>query len=495
MSQSLIKTAIQQICQEKNLTEEAVLHAIELALAAAYRKDFGNKLQNIVAEFDLQTGGVKVFDIKTVVEDMPEELLAEDAIVAEAELKTTGQKTTKSFVAEEIEADDEEDVRRFNPKTEIQLSDAKAIDPKYKVGNEIVTSLEVPGEFGRMAAQTAKQVIIQRIREVERENVYNEYKTLEHQVVNGAVQRREGRNVLVDLDKTTAVMPPEEQVAGERYSVGNRMRFYLLAVEQTSRGPHIVVSRSHTEIVRKIFENEIPEVANGVIEIKSIAREAGYRSKVAIISNDENIDPIGSCVGQRGARIQTVISELNGEKVDIILWDENPVKFITNALSPAKVVAVELKEKEKTAKVVVKEDQLSLAIGRAGQNVRLASKLVDWRIDISSEVGETNVDEKERDEEVETTEEKTAKTKKSAKKEPAIDEVATDEVNNNDNDSEVAEKKPKKKKVKKSVEVVSGESKTEEVVEESTAAQAEEEIIEKIEPVIEEEKSVAEATE
>ncbi|MFA4872255.1 MAG: transcription termination factor NusA [Patescibacteria group bacterium] len=380
MSQSPIQAAIQQICQEKNLSEEAVLHAIEMALAAAYRKDFGNKMQNIITEFDSKTGAVKVFDVKTVVEDLPEEELA--SMEAEAEIKA--ESPSSSFVAEENE--DGEPIKKFNPKTEIQLSPAKEINKKYELGDEIITPLEVPGEFGRMAAQTAKQVIIQKIREVERENIFNEYKSLEHQVVNGAVQRREGRNVLVDLDHATAIMPIEEQSPGERYSIGNRMKFYLVLVEQTSRGPQLIVSRSHPDIVKKIFELEIPEVANGAIEIKSLAREAGNRSKIAIISNDENIDPIGSCVGQRGTRIQTIIHELNGEKVDIILWDENPVKFITNALSPAKAQSVELleRENEKVAKVAVRDDQLSLAIGRAGQNVRLASKLTGWRIDIVS---------------------------------------------------------------------------------------------------------------
>lgn len=378
MTQSAIQAAISQICQEKNISEESVLHTIELALAAAFRKDFGNKMQNIITEFDSKTGDVKVFDFKTVVEDMPEEELEN----AEGGKEMEVVQDEKSFVSE----DGEEEIRRFNPKTEIQLKDAKEINSKYKIGDEIITPLEVPGDFGRMAAQTAKQVIIQKIREVERQNIFDEFKVLEHQVVNGTIQRREGKNVLVDLGTTTALMPSEEQVPSERYNVGNRMRFYIKTVEQTTRGPQIIVSRSSIEVVKKIFELEIPEIANGIIEIKSIAREAGSRSKVAIMTNDEGIDPIGSCVGQRGGRIQTIISELNGEKVDIILFDENPIKFITNALSPAKVFSVELKDgtEEKSAVVTVKEDQLSLAIGRGGQNVRLASKLTDWKIDIIS---------------------------------------------------------------------------------------------------------------
>jgi transcription termination/antitermination protein NusA len=440
MAQSPIQTAITQICQEKNLSEESVLHTIELALAAAFRKDFGNKMQNIIAEFDAKTGDVKVVDFKTVVEDVPEEELERQ--VEEAEKEVEVKRDDKSFVSSDDS--DEEEVKRFNPKTEIQLIDAKEINKKYKIGDEIITPLEVPGEFGRMAAQTAKQVIIQKLREVERQNVFDEFKVLEHQVVNGNVQRREGRNVLVDLGATTALMPTEEQVSNERYNVGNRMKFYIKSVEQTTRGPQIIVSRASEEIVRKIFELEIPEVANGVIELKSISREAGNRSKVAIITNDDSIDPIGSCVGQRGARIQTIIGELNGEKVDIILWDEDPIKFITNSLSPAKVINVKLKEEgeEKSALVTVKDDQLSLAIGRGGQNVRLASKLTDWKVDIISDSGTASNDEdleeateddkKEKDEEIteeivegkeEPKEKKKTKKKKEEKKEEDTEEV------------------------------------------------------------------------
>lgn len=417
MSQSPIQAAIQQICQEKNLSEDVVLKAIESALSAAYRKDFGNKLQNIVTEFDPRTGEVKVFDVKTVIENideitetgeeektkeekkqtkkMKEEVggnfaaafalaLAEKQAEEEAEKEKNEEKksepTQKSFLAEEVgEFDDE---KRFNPKTEIQLTDAKEIDPKYKIGDEIITPLEVPGEFGRMAAQTAKQVIIQKLREEERLKIFEEYKTLERTLIIGTIQRREGRNVFVDVGNAIAIMPPEEQVDRERYNMGNRMKFYLKSVDQGARGSMIVVSRADNELVRFIFEEEIPEITTGSIEIKSIAREPGNRTKVAIASNEENIDPIGSCVGQRGSRIQTIIGELNNEKVDIILWDENPTKFITNSLSPAKIANIEIDQENKIAKVSVNDDQLSLAIGRGGQNVRLASRLTGWKIDI-----------------------------------------------------------------------------------------------------------------
>lgn len=424
MSQSPIQAAIQQICQEKNLSEEVVLVAIESAMAAAFRKDFGNKLQNIITEFDAKTGDVKVFDVKTVVEDMPEE--GEEGAVAEEKVATTVKteskpkqkkikeeagasfaaafaaalkskqlqeeeeknlgetQVIKSFLAEEV-ADEDIEERKFNPKTEIQLKDAKEINPDAKLDEEIITQLEVPGEFGRMAAQTAKQVIIQKLREEERLKLFEEYKSMENTIIIGTIQRREGRNVLVDLGNTVAILPPEEQVERERYNIGNRMKFYLKSVDANARGSMLLLSRTTTDLVKGVFEDEIPEIASGAIEIKSIAREAGSRTKVAIASNEESIDPIGSCVGQRGSRIQTIISELSGEKVDIILWDENAAKFITNSLSPAKVVDVRTDEANHLAVVKVKEDQLSLAIGRAGQNVRLASRLTGWKIDIISD--------------------------------------------------------------------------------------------------------------
>lgn len=433
MSQSPIQAAIQQICQEKNLDEDVVLRSIEAALAAAYRKDFGNKLQNIITEFDPKSGNVKVFDVKTVVEDLPPEPeldeegnpiypvaapAVEEKVVKEkkqrkpkeevgsnfaaafaAALKAKQEEeenekagavkvpVTKAFIAEEAEgvpAEGEEE-RKFNPKTEIELKEALLAKPDAKLGDEIITPLELPGEFGRMAAQTAKQVIIQKLREEERIKVFEEFKSLEHTLITGTISRREGRNVLVDLGHTTAILPPEEQVERERYNTGNRMKFYLKTVELGMRGSNLVVSRTTTDLVKEIFEEEIPEIASGAIEIKNIAREAGSRTKVAITSHEENIDPIGSCVGQRGSRIQTIISELSGEKVDIILWDENPAKFITNALSPAKIVSVTIDEPSHLAKVLVKEDQLSLAIGRGGQNVRLASRLTGWKIDIISD--------------------------------------------------------------------------------------------------------------
>lgn len=419
-----IQQAIRQIALEKNLSEASIMETINSALAAAYRKDFGTKNQNIVFEFDLDSGDMKVYDKKVVV-DFPTEIIAEiDALgrdkkfvktkeeleapkeeIEEKPKKKGRAKKTKepSFApalaeamegkgklapaenldSEEITPEEEANAAiKFNPKTELLLDDAKKVKKSAKVGDELIIPLEIPDNFGRMAAQTAKQVIIQKIREAERETIFNEFKEKEHQLLNGVVQRREMRGVLVDFGKVTALMPFEEQIKSERYNPGERLKFYVAFVGMSIKGPEVIVSRTSPELLRKLFENEIPEIANGSIDIMAIAREAGARSKVAVKSNSENIDPIGSCVGQRGARIQTIINELGGEKVDIIEWNEDPRRFISNALSPAKVVGIETNESEKIATVTVAEDQLSLAIGKEGQNVRLAAKLTGWKINI-----------------------------------------------------------------------------------------------------------------
>ena len=366
---SEIHDAIQQICDEKNIPIDSVLATIEAALAAAYRKDFGQKNQNVQMIFDLDTGSMEAFDVKTVVEDMDLEELEN----ARAEIEA------KREAGEEI---DEAGYKHFNPKTEIMLTEAKELDKKAKLGDELRIKLDIPDEFGRMAAQTAKQVIIQRLREAEREVIFNEFKNRENEIISGTIQRREGRLVLVDLGQTMAILPPEEQVPGERYNSGQRFKFLLLQVQIGAKGPELVVSRAHPNLLIELFKIEVPEIASGVVEIKTVAREAGSRSKVAVFSHESNIDPVGSCVGQRGTRVQTVIAEIGGEKIDIIEWSENLEKFISSSLSPAKVESLELDEAKKTAKVKVKSDQLSLAIGRAGQNVRLAAKLTNWRIDI-----------------------------------------------------------------------------------------------------------------
>ena len=382
-----LTNAIKQICDEKSLSYEAVLATIESALAAAYRKDFGKKNQNIVVEFNPDTTKSKIFDLKEVVADLPEEpeepeIEADSAAPAPVAIETKAEPAEKAGqTAGEADGEEEEEFR-FNPKTMIQLSDAKLIKKTAKLGDEIKIKLDIPESYGRMAAQTAKQVIIQRLREAERDMIFNDFKEKENEVVTGVVQRREGKIVLVDLGKAVGILTPEEMIHGEQYRAGDRVKVYVKEVNSRPRGPEIVLSRVSDEILKKVFYLEIPEISNGLIELKNVAREAGHRSKVAVWTDSDNVDPIGSCVGQRGARIQTIITELGGEKVDIIQYDENPIAYITNALSPANVIAIDLDEAEKKAVDKVANDQLSLAIGKGGQNARLAAKLTGWRIDI-----------------------------------------------------------------------------------------------------------------
>ncbi|MBU6447710.1 transcription termination/antitermination protein NusA [Patescibacteria group bacterium] len=337
--------ALEQIEEEKGIAREEIISMIEASLAAAFRKDYGEKDQNIVVEFNPENLSTKVFDVKTVVQEVED------------------------------------------PQKEITLEDAREISSKYKLGDEIKTEI-TPKEgtsFGRIAAQTAKQVIIQKLREAERNIMFSEYKAKERTLVNGTVQRVEGDTVLVDLGKATGVLFPSEQIRGEKYAPNQRLKVLILHVEPAAKGPKITLSRSHPDMVRKLFELEVPEIYNGTVEVKAIAREAGSRTKIAVFSSQDGIDPIGACVGQRGTRVQTVMAEIGGEKIDIIEWDEDPIKFIANALSPAKILNVQLDQEEKSAKVGVLEDQLSLAIGKAGQNVRLAARLTGWKIDINGE--------------------------------------------------------------------------------------------------------------
>ena len=337
--------ALKEIADEKGLDRDEILKMIEASLAAAFRKDYGEKDQNIVVELDPETMAMKVFDVKTVVEEV------------------------------------------VDPQKEILLEEAKKKKKSHKVGDEIRTEItpKAGTSFGRIAAQTAKQVIIQKLREAERNVMFSEFKAKERQLITGIVQRLEKDTVLVDLGKTTGVLFPSEQIKGEFYKVGSRVKVLVLHVEPTAKGPKITLSRSHPDVVRRLFEIEVPEIYNGVIEIKAIAREAGSRTKIAVMSNQESVDPIGACVGQRGTRVQTVMGELGGEKVDIIEWSDDQVKFIANALSPAKIINVRLNEEAKEARVGALEDQLSLAIGKAGQNVRLAARLTGWKIDIAGE--------------------------------------------------------------------------------------------------------------
>lgn len=334
--------ALEELEKEKGIKKEYLLEAIETALVTAYKRNF-DSLENVRVEMDHQTGATHVYAIKEVME----------------------------------KANDED--------TEISLKEAQKINPDLKEGDTVETEI-VPRDFGRIAAQTAKQVIIQKLREVEREIVYNEFNERKGEIVSGLIQKADHNIVVMDLGKLEGVMPLKEQIPTEHYKVNDKIKGYVLDVEKGAKGaPQVIVSRSHPDFVRKLLEFEIPEIYEGVIEIKSVSRDPGYRSKVAVYSPDQNIDPVGSCVGQKGVRIQNVINELNGEKIDVIEWNEDPSIYIASALLPAKILAVDIKEEEKFAQVVVPDDQLSLAIGKSGQNARLAARLTNWKIDIKSE--------------------------------------------------------------------------------------------------------------
>jgi len=333
--------AITQLSAEKNLPKEVVIAAVESALVSAYRRENFAPNQNIAVRIDPVTGAVKVWAEKTVVEKVSD------------------------------------------PCREVSLAEATKIKPDVQL-EELVMVEATPHNAGRIVAQTAKQVILQRLHEAEHSAIFEEYSNKEGDIVTGLVQRIEPRQIFVDLGRTEAVLPAVEQVRTERYRVGQRLRLYLLEVAQTGKGPQVVLSRSHPDLLRRLFELEVPEVLNGVVEVKSIAREAGYRSKIAVTARNEGIDPVGCCVGLRGIRIQNIMKELNGEKLDVVMWSPSPQTFIANALSPAQVVSVTLDENEGIATVVVPDRQLSLAIGKEGQNARLAAKLTGWRIDIKS---------------------------------------------------------------------------------------------------------------
>lgn len=388
-----LTNAIKQVCDEKNLDYQAVVNTIELALAAAYRKDYGEKNQNIKVIFDPNTAKSEIYDVKMVVENLP----AEEEEEMLRRLNDPDYRREERENRKEVVVGEEEKEHKFNPKTDIQIKEASILKHEVKVGEEIMTELPIPESYGRMAAQTAKQVIIQKLREMERDMVLNEFKNKEKEVVGGVVQRREGRLVFIDLGKAIGILPAEEQIFNEYYRPGERVKVYIKEVRDGHKGPEIILSRRSEEILKKIFYLEIPEIANGLVEIKAVSREAGSRSKVAIFTEAENVDPVGSCVGQRGARIQTIISELGGEKVDIIEYNEDPAKFIANSLAPAKTLSIELNEKEHKAIVKVSSDKLSLAIGKSGQNVRLAAHLTGWKIDIieATEDGEKKVADSE----------------------------------------------------------------------------------------------------
>ncbi len=393
--------AISQIADERGIPKEKVMETIEQALASAYKKDFGKKGQLLKAKMDPQTGEVKFWQVKLVVDDK--------MIYSDTELEEL-KKSGRPEPSEREETGEEKKVR-FNPERHLMLEEAKKTKKDIKPGEELEFPLEARTDFGRIAAQTAKQVVLQKIKEIEKETVFSEFQAKEGQVLSGTVQRLEGRNIFLNIGKTLGILAREEQVPGEFYRVGQRLKALLLKAENTPRGPMIFLSRSHPKLVSKLFELEVPEIASGQVQIKAIAREAGSRSKIAVSSNDDRVDPIGAAVGQRGTRVMTVINELGGEKIDIILWSDDSQQMIANALSPAKVIEIRLGEKN-SAIAVVPEDQLSLAIGKDGQNVRLAAKLTGWKIDVRNEA-EAPKESKPKEEE--KTKEKKPK-KKSVKK-------------------------------------------------------------------------------
>jgi transcription termination/antitermination protein NusA len=393
--------------QERGIPREKIIDAIETALATAYKKEYGKRGQIVRAKMDPDSGKTDFFQVKEVVDDTLVRVLDPSHDKLSGDI-TEGKRASGAAVdqknqpmdADTVSADDEEkkspdqkqaksDGRvNYNPEHHILVEDARKIRRDVALGEEMIFPLESQDNFGRIASQTAKQVIIQKIREAERASVFEEFGSREGEIVSGTVQRMERGNIYVDLGRTAGILPAEEQIGGERYRPGERIRAYLFAVDESPRGVYLRLSRSHPNFLRKLFAVESPEISGGSVEIKAIAREPGTRSKIAVHSNDEHIDPVGSLVGQRGVRVSTVMSELAGERIDIIEWSADPAKFVEDALSPAKVAAVVIDEVEHRALATVTPDQQSLAIGRGGQNVRLAAKLTGWKIDIRSTGGE-----------------------------------------------------------------------------------------------------------
>lgn len=339
MNREFIK-AVEELEKEKEISKELLIDAIESALVSAYKKNYGTS-QNVRVNIDKETGDIKVFMRQDIVETVEDNF------------------------------------------AEISLEDAREIDPKYQVG-DVIEKQVTPKDFGRIAAQTAKQVVVQRIREAERGMIYDDYANKQSEIINGVIHRVSNDTVFVSMGKTEGILAATEQVPGEKYVVNNRIKVYIMDVKKTTKGPQVYLSRSHPGLVKRLFELEVPEIQDGIVEIKSISREAGSRTKMAVYTADENVDPVGACVGTRGTRVQVIVDELFGEKIDIINWSDDPEKLISSALSPAKVEKVIINEEGKSATVVVPDYQLSLAIGKEGQNVRLAAKLCGWKIDIKS---------------------------------------------------------------------------------------------------------------
>ena len=334
-------SAIQELGKEKGIEPELLYQAVEDALVAAYKKN-SNTNQNVRVDMNKETGEIHVYAQRTVVEGVPVD------------------------------------------ETEMTVQEAQAIDPRYLAGDIVETEV-TPKNFGRIAAQNAKQVVVQRIREAERGQVYERFQSRNQDIVTGIIERQENKNVYIDLGKVEAVLTPNEQIPGEIYQYHDRMKTFIVEVKRSAKGPQIVVSRTHPGLLKRLFELEVPEIHDGIVEIKSVAREPGMRSKIIVYTADENVDPVGACVGHKGMRVQTIVNELRGEKIDIVKYSEDPAQYVANALSPAKVVSTNVNEAEKICRVVVPDYQLSLAIGKEGQNARLAAKLTGWKIDIKSE--------------------------------------------------------------------------------------------------------------
>lgn len=365
----LLNPLVRQIAEDRGLSEEKIFEAIEGALAAAYKKEYGKKPQIIKAKINPQTGETQFWQIKIVVD--PQDLLTPED---EKQLEENNEELLESKKI------------KFNPDKHILLEEAKLLKPDAQVGEEIIFPLEPKEDFSRIAAQTAKQVILQKLHELEKDTILEEFKDKEGKVVSGIVQRIDKKVVYVDLGKTFGILFPNEAIPGEHFQIGERKKFYILRLEEKGRGPVIVLSRAHPKFVSKLFEMEVPEIAEGVVEIKSISREPGSRTKIAVSSKEENIDPVGSCVGQKGTRISTIIDELNGERIDIIPYYEEPAKYVAAALGPAKVKETEVIPEKREVRVFVPPEQISLAIGKNGQNVRLAAKLTGWKIDVRSAI-------------------------------------------------------------------------------------------------------------
>lgn len=376
----ILKSTLEQIEQEKKIPQAAIIDAIEQALAAAYKRDHGKRGQVIRSVFNLETGDVDFSQVKLIVDE-----------------NTVRPALTEEQIAEGFQdpepAEGEEVIPRFDEEKHMYIQNAKIMKSDAEVGQEMIFPLDPPdAEFGRIAAQTAKQVIMQRLREAEKGTIAREYTDKQGTLVSGIIQTIERGNIFVEFYRATGILHTTEQIPGETWKPGDRIKAYLYAIDETPRGVTLRLSRKHPQMITQLFIQESPEVASGTVEIKSVSREAGSRSKIAVWSNDENVDPIGACVGQRGVRVQTIKDELHGENIDIIPWSPTVSEFIANSLAPARVVNITIDEAEHMASVEVADNQLSLAIGKSGQNVRLAARLTNWKIDIKGIKGE-EVDE------------------------------------------------------------------------------------------------------